>query len=246
MKMSATLRSLMSKPQSIVAPGAYDGLSARLIEQAGFCAVYASGGAIARSTGIPDLGLMSMSAVAQRLETMVDAIGIPLIADADTGYGNALNAQRTARAFQRAGVAGFHLEDQQYPKRCGHYDDKSIVPVKEMAQKIHAVRDAVQDDDFVLIARTDGLAVEGYERTIERAHAYMEAGADVIFVEAPTTVDQIETIARDLPYPKLINMFKGGKTPFMPASRLAELGYKFVIVPSDLQRADRKSTRLNS
>src|SRR3546814_195554 len=133
-----------------------------------------------------------------------------------------------------------------------------------MAQKIHAVRDAVQDDDFVLIARTDGLAVEGYERTIERAHAYMEAGADVIFVEAPTTVDQIETIARDLPYPKLINMFKGGKTPFMPASRLAELGYKFVIVPSDLQRAaiknmqnaldaiktdnpaDRKSTRLNS
>lgn len=237
MKMTTTLRQLMDAPQPVVAPGAYDGLSAKLIQQAGFSAVYASGGAIARSTGIPDLGLMTMTEVAQRIETMVDAIGIPLIADADTGHGNALNAQRTARAFQRAGVAGFHLEDQQYPKRCGHYDDKSIVPVKEMTQKIHAVRDALEDDDFVLIARTDGLAVEGYDKTIERAHAYMEAGADVIFVEAPTTISQIETIAQDLPYPKLINMFKSGKTPFVPAARLGELGYKLIIVPSDLQRA---------
>lgn len=237
MKASTKLKQLINGPEAVVAPGAYDGLTARLVEQAGFPAVYASGGAIARSTGIPDLGLMSLPENADRLATMVDAVRIPLIADADTGYGNALNAQHTVRAFQRAGVAGFHLEDQQFPKRCGHYDDKSIIPTAEMVQKIKAVRDASLDDDFVLIARTDGLAVEGFERTIERSHAYMEAGADVIFVEAPTSIEQIERIAELLPYPKLINMFHSGKTPLVPAARLAELGYKIVIIPSDLQRA---------
>ncbi len=237
MKASTALRQLMKDKAPVIAPGAYDGLSARLVERAGFPAVYASGGAISRSTGIPDLGLMSMAEIVARLETMVDAVSIPLIADADTGYGNALNAQHTVKAFQRAGVAGFHLEDQSFPKRCGHYDDKGIVPTKEMTQKIKAVKDASEDPDFVLIARTDGLAVEGYEKTIERSHAYMDAGADVIFVEAPTTVEQIESIARDLPYPKLINMFAGGKTPLVPAPRLGELGYAFVIIPSDTQRA---------
>jgi 2-methylisocitrate lyase-like PEP mutase family enzyme len=221
----------------VVAPGGYDGISARMIERAGFPAVYASGGAIARSTGIPDLGLMSMAEITDRLATMVDAVGIPIIADADTGYGNALNAQHMVRAFERAGVAGFHLEDQQFPKRCGHYDDKSIVPVREMTQKIRAVKDAATDPDLVLIARTDGLAVEGFEATIDRSHAYMEAGADVIFVEAPTSVEQIEKIAELLPYPKLINMFAGGKTPLIPTDRLGELGYAIVIIPSDLQRA---------
>lgn len=237
MKKTRQLRELLNRPAALIAPGAYDGLSARLVEQAGFDAVYASGGAIARSTGIPDLGLLSMNEVADRIATMVEAVSVPVIADADTGYGNALNAQRTAKAFERAGVAAFHLEDQEFPKRCGHYDDKRIVPVNEMTQKLRAVRDALLDDDFVVIARTDGLAVEGYDKTIERAHRYAEAGADVIFVEAPVSVEQIEDIARDLPYPKLINMFKGGKTPFMTADRLAELGYKIVIVPSDLQRA---------
>lgn len=237
MKKTRQLRELLNRPAALIAPGAYDGLSARLVEQAGFDAVYASGGAIARSTGIPDLGLLSMNEVADRITTMVEAVSVPVIADADTGYGNALNAQRTAKAFERAGVAAFHLEDQEFPKRCGHYDDKRIVPVNEMTQKLRAVRDALLDDDFVVIARTDGLAVEGYDKTIERAHRYAEAGADVIFVEAPVSVEQIEDIARDLPYPKLINMFKGGKTPFMTADRLAELGYKIVIVPSDLQRA---------
>ncbi|AWB35374.1 isocitrate lyase/PEP mutase family protein [Orrella marina] len=241
MKSTTMLRKLIERPQGVVAPGAYDGLGAKLIEQAGFEAAYASGGAIARSTGIPDLGLLSLAEITQRLETMVDAIEIPLIADADTGYGNALNAQRTARAFERTGVAGLHLEDQQFPKRCGHYEDKSIVPTLEMVQKLRAVRDALSDDDFLVIARTDGLAVEGYERTIERSHKYMEAGADVIFVEAPTSIEQIEAIARDLPYTKLINMFKGGKTPFMAADRLAELGYRIIIVPSDLQRAAIKA-----
>ena len=237
MKASTRLRTLMEEAAPVVAPGAYDGLSARLVERAGFPAVYASGGAIARSTGIPDLGLLSMSEIVSRLETMADAVSVPLIADADTGYGNALNAQQAVRAFQRAGIAGFHLEDQVFPKRCGHYDDKAIVPAREMVRKLKAVRDASLDDDFVLIARTDGLAVEGYGRTIERAHAYMDAGADVIFVEAPTSIAEIESIARDLPYPKLINMFHGGKTPLMPTARLGELGYALIIIPSDTQRA---------
>lgn len=237
MKASTRLRQLMAGNGPVVAPGGYDGISARMIERAGFPAVYASGGAIARSTGIPDLGLMSMAEITERLTTMVDAVDVPVIADADTGYGNALNAQHMVRAFERAGVAGFHLEDQQFPKRCGHYDDKSIVPVREMAQKIRAVKDAANDPDLVLIARTDGLAVEGFEATIDRSHAYMEAGADVIFVEAPTSVEQIERIAELLPYPKLINMFAGGKTPLIPTERLGELGYAIVIIPSDLQRA---------
>ncbi|PWK59099.1 isocitrate lyase/PEP mutase family protein [Roseicyclus mahoneyensis] len=237
MKASTRLRQLMAGSGPVVAPGGYDGISAKMIERAGFPAVYASGGAIARSTGVPDLGLMSMAEITDRLATMVDAVTVPVIADADTGYGNALNAQHMVRAFERAGVAGFHLEDQTFPKRCGHYDDKSIVPMREMVQKIRAVKDAATDTDLVLIARTDGLAVEGFESTIERSHAYMEAGADVIFVEAPTSVEQIEKIAALLPYPKLINMFAGGKTPLIPSERLGELGYAIVIIPSDLQRA---------
>ena len=231
------LRDLIANHPPVIAPGAFDGLSARLVEQAGFPAVYATGGGIARSLGIPDLGLMGLDEIVKRLESMVEVTNIPLIADADTGHGNALNAQKTARAFERAGVAGFHLEDQVFPKKCGHYDDKSIVAQKEMTQKIKAVKDAFIDPDMLLIARTDGLAVEGYEPTLERAHAYMEAGADMIFVEAPTSEEQIEQIAKDLPQPKLINMFHGGKTPLMPAKRLGELGYSLVIIPSDTQRA---------
>jgi len=231
------LRDLIANHAPVIAPGAFDGLSARLVEQAGFPAVYATGGGIARSLGIPDLGLMGLDEIVKRLEGMVEVTTIPLIADADTGHGNALNAQKTARAFERAGVAGFHLEDQVFPKKCGHYDDKSIVPSKEMTQKIKAVKDALINPEMLLIARTDGLAVEGYEPTLERAHAYMEAGADMIFVEAPTSEAQIEQIARDLPQPKLINMFHGGKTPLMPADRLGELGYSLIIIPSDTQRA---------
>jgi 2-methylisocitrate lyase-like PEP mutase family enzyme len=223
--------------QITVAPGAYDGLSARLVEQAGFPAVYASGGAIARSAGAPDLGLLSMTAIADRLASMVDVVGVPVIADADTGYGNALNAQGAARAFERAGIAAFHLEDQTFPKRCGHYDDKSLVPTAEMVQKLKAVRDALHDPDFVVIARTDAIGVEGPAAAIERAAAYLDAGADMSFVEAPTSEADIADIAKRLPGWKLINMFEGGKTPLLPVSRLQTLGYHVVIIPSDTQRA---------
>lgn len=237
MRPTSQLRALLGGDNIVVAPGAFDGLSARLVEQAGFPAIYASGGAIARSTGVPDIGLISPDEIVQRLAGMVEVVGVPLIADADTGYGNALNAQRAARAFERAGVAAFHLEDQTFPKKCGHYDDKSLVPVGEMVQKLRAVRDALHDPDFVLIGRTDAIAVEGFNAAIDRAGAYLEAGADMMFVEAPTSEAEIADIARRLPGFKLINMFHGGKTPLLSASRLQELGFHLVIIPSDTQRA---------
>jgi 2-methylisocitrate lyase-like PEP mutase family enzyme len=240
-RATTKLRTLLTSGHITVAPGAYDGLSARLVEQAGFAAVYASGGAIARSTGVPDLGLLSMNAIVDRLASMVDVVGVPIVADADTGYGNALNTQATARAFERAGVAAFHLEDQTFPKKCGHYDDKSLVSPAEMVQKLKAARDALHDPDFVLIARTDAIAVEGFSAAIDRASAYLEAGANVAFVEAPTSEAEIAEIAKRLPGWKLINMFEGGKTPLVPASRLQAFGYQLVIIPSDTQRAAVKA-----
>src|SRR5271168_5409708 len=240
-RTTTKLRALLGSGHIVVAPGAYDGLSARLVEQAGFPAIYASGGAIARSTGVPDIGLMPVDAIVDRLASMVDVVAAPVVADADTGYGNALNAQAAARAFERAGVAAFHLEDQTFPKRCGHYDDKSLVPVGEMVQKLKAMRDALHDPDFVLIARTDAIAVEGFAAAIDRASAYREAGADVSFVEAPTSEAEIAEIAKRLPGWKLINMFEGGKTPLLPVSQLQELGFHLVIIPSDAQRAAIKA-----
>jgi len=240
-RATTRLRALFATGRIAVAPGAYDGLSARLVELAGFPAIYASGGAIARSAGVPDLGLISVSAIVDRLASMVDVVEVPIVADADTGYGNALNAQAAARAFERAGVAAFHLEDQTFPKKCGHYDDKGLVPVVEMVQKLKAVRDALHDPDFVVIARTDAIAVEGFAAAINRASAYREAGADMIFVEAPTSEAEIASIAKSVSGWKLINMFDGGKTPLLPASRLEALGYHLVIIPSDTQRAAIKA-----
>lgn len=240
-RATTKLRALLNSGQITVAPGAYDGLSARLVAQAGFAAVYASGGAIARSAGVPDLGLLSMTAIADRFASMADVVSVPIIADADTGYGNALNARAAARAFERAGVAAFHLEDQTFPKKCGHYDDKSLVPTAEMVQKLKAVRDALHDSDFIVIARTDAIAVEGFAAALDRAAAYLEAGADVSFVEAPTSEAEIAEIAKRLPGWKLINMFEGGKTPLLPVSHLWALGYQLVIIPSDTQRAAIKA-----
>jgi len=236
-KASTRLRTLLGAGDVIVAPGVWDGLSSRLVARAGFSAVYATGGGIARSMGYPDLGLLSLSEIVDRLANIVEHAGVPVIADADTGYGNALNTQRAVREFERAGVAALHLEDQTFPKRCGHYDDKSVISASEMAQKLRAARDATGDADLVLIARTDALAIEGLDAAIARAHVYAAAGADVIFVEAPVSIEQIETIAHRVPQPKLINMFQGGKTPLVPVARLKTLGYQIVIIPSDMQRA---------
>ncbi len=236
-RLTAKLRELLVREELLVAPGVFDGLSARVAERAGVEAVYASGGAIARSVGYPDLGLLGVDEVLTRLTQIVEAVGVPVIADADTGYGNALNVYRTVRAFERAGVAALHLEDQESPKRCGHYEGKTLVSVAEMVGKLHAAVEARTDPDFVVIARTDALAVEGLGPALARAEAYSNAGADVLFVEAPENEEQIEAIARRLPGPKLINVFRGGKTPLLPSARLAELGYRIAILPSDLQRA---------
>ena len=236
MRASTKLKKMIESGKTYLIPGAYDGISARIVENAGAEIVYATGGGIARSTGIPDMGLISPKEITDRLEQMVDAVSIPLIADMDTGYGNALNARRALRGFERVGVAGFHLEDQVFPKRCGHYEGKAVVPAEEVCAKLRALRDALTDDDMVIIARTDSLAVEGIDASIERMHKYMEAGADVAFVEAPRDMEQIEKVAKELPYPKLLNMFWGGKTPVVPKDKLQELGFNLVIVPGDLQR----------
>ncbi|WP_263261811.1 oxaloacetate decarboxylase [Pseudomonas sp. RIT-PI-S] len=237
MNTTTKLRKLLATGTSLVAPGAYDGLSARLVELAGFQAIYASGGAIARSTALPDIGLLSFSEVLERIEKIVDATPLPVIADADTGFGGGPNVERTVRAFERAGVAALHLEDQTFPKRCGHLNDKTLIDAAEMCTKIRIARQALRDPDFVLIARTDAIAVEGFEAALSRAQAYIDAGADMIFVEAPETLAQIQEIARRLPGPKLMNMFYGGKTPMVPVQELASMGYQLVIIPSDLQRA---------
>ncbi|AMT73172.1 isocitrate lyase/PEP mutase family protein [Mycobacteroides immunogenum] len=237
MSRTTRLRKLVEGDGIHVAPGAFDGLTARLVEEAGFDLIYASGGAIARSAGLPDIGLLSFTEVCSRLEQMVAVTNAPIIADADTGFGNAANARRTVQVFERLGVAGMHIEDQSFPKRCGHLDDKSLVSTDEMVHKISVVKEAQRDPDFVLIARTDAIATEGLDAALDRSHAYLSAGADVIFVEAPESVEQIRIIAREIPQPKLINMFHSGKTPIVPTDELRSLGYRLVIIPSDLQRA---------
>ncbi|CAB3823408.1 isocitrate lyase/PEP mutase family protein [Achromobacter mucicolens] len=232
----ARLRQQLSE-NIVVAPGAYDGLSARLVAAAGFSAVYASGGAIARAAGYPDIGLLSFTEVMDRVEKIVDASGLPVVADADTGFGGSANVERTVRLMERAGVAAFHIEDQTFPKRCGHLDEKSLVDADEMAQKVHIARQTLADADTLVIARTDAIAVEGFDAAIARAELYLKAGADMIFVEAPETLAQIRAIAERLPGLKLINMFYGGKTPLVPLPDLTAMGYRLAIIPSDLQRA---------
>ena len=241
MKAAQTLRKHINSGKILVAPGVFDGLSSLLAKKAGFPVLYASGGAIARSAGYPDIGLLTMTEVCSVISHIVNLSQLPVIADADTGFGNALNVRRTVQTYEQLGVAGLHLEDQTFPKRCGHLDDKSLVSTDEMCHKISIARSSLTDPDFVLIARTDAIAVEGFEQAITRAKAYKDAGADMIFVEAPETIEQIEAIAAQISGPKLINMFHGGKTPVLPVERLQALGFNVVIIPSDLQRAAIKA-----
>ncbi|MCH9744065.1 MAG: oxaloacetate decarboxylase [Gammaproteobacteria bacterium] len=228
---------LSSHNTPLVAPGVFDGLSARLVQQAGFQAVYASGGAISRSCGYPDIGLLSFSEVCQQLEYIVNAVDIPVIADADTGFGNSNNVKRTIETFENIGVAALHIEDQAYPKRCGHLEGKQLIGEADMCDKIATATSARKNSELLIIARTDAIAVEDFDAAIARAKAYVKAGADMIFVEAPQTVEQIESIAKQISAPKLINMFYGGKTPLVPVEQLATWDYQIIIIPSDLQRA---------
>jgi 2-methylisocitrate lyase-like PEP mutase family enzyme len=229
---------LFKRDRLLVAPGCFDGLSARLVEEAGFEAAYLSGGAVARSMGIPDIGLVTMSEVIERAAQVVAAVKIPIIADADTGYGNAVNLVRSVREFERTGVAAIHIEDQITPKRCGHLDGKEVIPLPEMENKLQAALASRNDPDFLIIARTDARGVHGFDDAISRGRAFAKLGVDAIFVEAPQSEAELEEIPRALPdVPLLVNVFKGGKTPMLPVERLQQMGYRIAIYPSETQRA---------
>ena len=233
MRTTTRLRQLLAAPGLIVAPGAYDGFSARLIEAAGFSVVYMTGaGTAASHLGQPDLGLATLTEMANHASHLASAVSLPVIADADTGYGNALNAVRTVREYEKAGVAGLHMEDQVAPKKCGHIAGKQVVPTKEFAEKIRAAAEHRTDPDFVIIARTDARAVTSLEDAIDRGNRYAEAGADVIFVEAPQTLEEIHRVAREVKAPLLANMVQGGKTPRVPTDELERLGFKIAIFPA--------------
>lgn len=235
--MRRRLRELIGRGGFVVAPGAYDVLTARLVQLAGFDAVYLSGGAYSRANGYPDIGLLTMSEIVRWIGLAVEAVDIPVIADADAGYGNALNVVRTVREFEKAGVAAFHLEDQVTPKKCGHYEGKQAVPAEEMIGKIKAAVDTRRDPDLMVIARSDARAVEGLSAAIDRVNRYLEAGADMGFVEAPQSVEELATVARELRGPAVANVFEGGKTPVLPAGELERLGFRLGIYPSQTHRA---------
>jgi 2,3-dimethylmalate lyase len=227
------LRALLETGQTIVAPGAFGPLAARLVEEAGFPAVYMTGfGTSAALLGRPDVGLLTMTEMAGNAARIADCVDIPVIADADTGYGNPLNVIRTVGAYEAAGVAGIHIEDQVAPKKCGHMDGKLVIGAEEMAAKIRAATEARSDPDFVIIARTDARAVEGFEQAIERARRYLQAGADALFIEALTSEAEAAEAARAFPgVPLLFNWAEGGKTPPIGLARLQEMGYRIVIFP---------------
>ena len=226
----ARLRALLGRPEPLVLPGAADALTARLVEQAGFGAVYATGAGIANVLlGVPDIGLTTMTELADQVARIVAAVGIPVVADIDTGFGNALNARRAVAEFERAGVAAIQIEDQTFPKRCGHFRGKDVVPLEEMLAKLEAVIDARRDPSLVVIARTDVLAVAGFEAAVERGVAYARAGADVVFVEAPTDREQLAALPGRIDAPLLVNMVEGGRTPLLGAAELGALGYRIVL-----------------
>jgi 2-methylisocitrate lyase-like PEP mutase family enzyme len=231
------LRALLAKEGYTVVPGAHDTLTARLVQVAGFEAVYLTGGGYSRACGFPDVGLLTMTEIVQYLSRTADAVEIPVIADMDSGYGNALNVIRSVREYERAGVAAFHIEDQISPKKCGHYEGKQLVSTAEMIGKIKAAVDTRRDADLVIIARSDARAVEGLQASIDRVNAYLDAGADVGFVEAPQSAEELAAAARQLKKPALCNIFEGGKTPVLPAKTLAAMGYRIGIYPSQAQRA---------
>jgi carboxyvinyl-carboxyphosphonate phosphorylmutase len=230
----ARLRELLAAPAPLLAPGAYDALSARLVEQAGFDAVYMTGfGTTASLIGRPDVGLLSGAEMVDNARRIAAAVDVPVIADADTGYGNALNVVRTVQLYEQAGVAGIQLEDQVMPKKCGHMSGKALIGVDEMAGKVHAAAAARRDPDLVIVARTDAVAVHGLDDAIGRARAYAEAGADVLFVEAPTSEADIERVAAELSglAPLVFNWAEGGRTPPLSLERMTELGFSLVIYP---------------
>ena len=238
MKARQSLRERLARREILVAPGAYDALTARMVEAAGFEAVYLSGAGVSYSLlAQPDVGLVSQTEMADRVASVAGAVGVPVIADGDNGHGNAINLMRTVRLFEAAGASALQLEDQSFPKRCGHLEGKRLVSETEMSLKIRAARAARRSSDFLIIGRTDARSVLGLDEALKRGRAYLEAGADVIFIEAPEGEDEMRAIAKAFPgVPLMANMVEGGKTPLVPAAKLEELGFALVIYPNSLTR----------
>ena len=242
--MTLSLRTRLSAPEILLAPGVFDGLTAALAEAAGAQALYLSGAAVAYTRlGRPDIGLTAMTEMADTMALIRDRVALPVIIDADTGFGNALNAQRTMRVYERAGASALQVEDQTYPKRCGHLADKSLVTASEMAGKIAAMADARSSDGTLIIARTDAIAVEGFQAAIDRGEAYLEAGADVLFIEAPRSAGELHEICRIFKgrVPLMANMVEGGETPITAAQDLEKIGFSLVIFPGGIVRALAKT-----
>jgi len=229
-------RAMLAADGIIVAPGVYDGLTATLVARTGFSAAYMTGAGTSVARGYPDYGLITMTEMVANADVICGAVDIPVIADADTGYGNELNVTRTVREFERAGVAGIHIEDQGFPKKCGHLDDKEIIPLDAYTAKIRAAAAARTDPDFVIIARTDARAVEGFEAAVKRSNAALDAGADMIFLEAPQTVEELAAVPKEVRGPCLFNYVEGGKTPTIDMARAEAMGFKLAILPGLLLR----------
>jgi 2-methylisocitrate lyase-like PEP mutase family enzyme len=233
-RMTTRVKQVLGGTRCVVAPGVADAFAARMVAMEGFDAVYMTGfGTSLTRLGMPDIGLLTLTEMVDNAARIVDASGMPLVADADTGYGNAMNVRRTIRDYERAGVAGVHLEDQAWPKRCGHLAGKRVIPTAEMEAKLKAAVDSRRDDDFVVIARTDAIAVEGFDAALERGERYRAAGADMLFIEAPTSMAQLEAIAaRFAGTPLLYNMAASGKTPDLDNAAMARLGFRLAIFPN--------------
>lgn len=238
MRTTTKLRRLLAGDDPVRAPGVVDCIGARIVAKEGFEAVYMTGaGTTASRLGWPDVGLLTMTEMADNAQRIAEASGLPVVADADTGYGGPLNVQRTIRTYERAGVAALHIEDQRWPKRCGHLDGKTLISTEEMVSHIKAACDARHDEDFLVIARTDSIAVEGFDAALERARMYDEAGADLIFVEAPRSLDQLAAIPKALNKPALFNMAASGKTPFLNVDEIKSLGFKLILYPNFMMLA---------
>lgn len=253
MSKAAELRELLRQDAIVTAPGAYDCITARMIEQAGFSAVYMTGAGTAAALGYPDYGLVTMSEMVENAGRIAAAVKTPVIADADTGYGNELNVVRTVREYEQRGVAGIHIEDQGFPKKCGHLENKIIIPMENYLAKIRAAVSAKRNSDFLIIARTDARAVAGFEEAVRRANASLDAGADMVFVEAPESLEEVTAVPRLVKGPCLLNLVWRGKTPNVALEDAQAMGYKLAILPvllfnavvgaCDLMLAELKATR---
>lgn len=232
------LRELIEDDDIAILPGAYDALSAKIVEKTGFDAVYLSGAGVSNTRlGIADTGFVTQTEMRRQIEYVTDAVDVPVFSDADEGYGNALHVRRTVQAYEREGASALHIEDQEFPKKCGHFEDKSLIPTEEMLRKVEAAVDAREDPNFTITARTDARAVEGIDAAIERANAYADAGADLIFPEAPQNESEMRTFCEEIDAPVMANMVEYGKTPMLTTEELEEIGFDLVIFPNSLLRA---------